>query len=91
MIPFHRPYPLGLEERAHINHRMFKTLSSGMLSNDKYVRRLENNIKYIYNAKYCIATNSCTFGLMMCIKYLDPLSIQVPAFTWYSDLYLLKF
>jgi dTDP-4-amino-4,6-dideoxygalactose transaminase len=90
-IPFHRPYPFNHHDKVDLQYKLDEILNSGKLSNDKYVIVLENKIKNMYNVEYCLATSSCTVGLLLCLKYFCLSHIQLPAFNWYSDLYDLQF
>ncbi len=89
-IPYHRPLELSYTEKTNLYMDMDEILSSGQLTNGKYVRRLENKIKGMYNVEYCIATSSCTQGLRGCLQYLHKTAfagiyrIELPSFTWGS-------
>ena len=82
-IPYHRPLPISVDFND--------IFESGMLTNDKYCRVLENKIEKLYRVDYCLTTSSCTMGLMLCLKYMNPKYIQVPMFNWWSVLYILEF
>ena len=91
VIPYHRPYPLDYFEKARIQEGIRKILESGMLSNLYYTRALEEKVRQYYDVKYCIATNNCTQGLLLCLAYRDLEEIQFPAFNWWSDKYIIDF
>ena len=88
-IPFHRPYPLSTRDKELILTNIINVLDSGLITNGMYVRQLEDKIKRLYHAKYCIATSNASMGLYLCYMYfyfLRPL--HMPNFTWFSP-YLL--
>lgn len=75
----------------YISNKIKDIIKSGQLTNGKYVQRLEESIKKYYNVKYCLATSSCTLGLMMCTAFFKPAYFDVSMFNWWSDKYLLDF
>ena len=81
-IPFHRPMNISID--------FSDIFESGILTKGKYITELEAKIKKMYNVEYAIATSSGTQGLLIACNYGKPHSIQLPAFNWYSDLYVLK-
>lgn len=91
LIPFHRPYPLSEDDNKDISWKIEDVLFTGQLTNGNNVRELEDKIAKLYNVDYCVATSSCTMGLMLCVKYTKPYAIQLPAFNWFSDKYILDF
>ena len=90
-IPYHKPFPLTEVERKWITVNVNEIILNGQLTNGIWVRKLEEKIKRLYHVEYCIATSSCTMGLLISLSYLKGMEIQIPAFNWWSDLYCLDF
>lgn len=63
--------------------------TSGMLSNNQYVRELEYIIQHHYNTEYAIATSSCTIGLLISLQVLKKeyfiSYVDTPSFGWFSS------
>jgi len=92
MIPFHRPFPLNEMELRNIKFEVDRIIESGQVSNDTWNRVLEGEIQKLYDVKYCLTTNNCTMGLLICLAFLEKdRYIQVPMFNWWSDLYVLNY
>lgn len=87
-IPYHIPLKLSDWDKQVIQTRLNEILETGQLTNGIYVRELERKIKEYYNCEHVMATSSCTSALMICLAQ-TPQDIQVPAFNWYSDFYVL--
>jgi len=81
-IPFHKPISSSID--------FSDIFESGILTKGRYVRAFEAKIKKMYNVEHAIATSSGTQGLLIALSYGKPFSIQLPAFNWHSDLYVLK-
>lgn len=89
-IPYHEPIKLSEYDKKTIQIRYDICLDSGQLSNGFWVQELEHEIKKKYKVEYCIATSSCTQALLLCLSQVND-HIQLPAFNWWSDLYVLDF
>lgn len=95
-IPFHRPMNLFQEEIEQIKNKIDSCLKSGILTNNKNVRELEERIKEIHETDYAIATSSCSQGLVIALQSLINIEEKIPyhaytqAFTWYSTPYAIK-
>lgn len=92
-IPYHKPMPLG---KLGIQDKITKVLNTGMLTNGKYVRKLEEKIKEMYNVEECIALSSCTQGILACLYYemsedCNLHTISLPSFTWKSLLPIIDY
>jgi dTDP-4-amino-4,6-dideoxygalactose transaminase len=90
-INYHHPYSFTPDEMAVLFIEIQNCLESGQLTNGNYVFTLEEIIKDMYQVDYCIATSNATTGLMLCLHYTDMINIQMPAFNWWSDLYITDF
>jgi len=66
LLPFSPPL-IGQEEIKEV----VKTIKSGWLTSGPKVEKLEKNFAKFVNAKYAIATNSCTAALHLCLKILN--------------------
>ncbi len=87
IIPYHKPLELDALETKFLIAKIKRVLKSGMLTNDKYVRELEFQIKSMYGMEYVIATSNCTMGIALCFQYLENsphITIEMPNFTWIS-------
>ncbi len=89
-IPYHKPMELSRLDKEDITNKIKECLTTGQLTNGKHVQELERQIKEMYDVDYCLAMSSCTQGLIACLEYGLPHGIQLPAFNWWSDLYILK-
>lgn len=89
MIPYHKPLELSIPDKNNIYMKESDCYQTGIFTNGKYVQELEEKIRTYYHVDYCIATSSCSMGLMLCINYGKPFSVQLPSFNWYSDKYIL--
>lgn len=100
IIPFHKPMHLSIRETEQIMNKIDSCLHSGMLTNNKNVKELEERIKDIHKTDYAIATSSCSQGLIIAlqslihiIKQSEPYSkiftskAYTQSFTWYSTAY----
>ncbi|MBI4234985.1 DegT/DnrJ/EryC1/StrS family aminotransferase [Candidatus Peregrinibacteria bacterium] len=62
-----------------------KIFKSGMLTNASYVEAFEEAVQKYTGAKYAIATNSCTNGMMLTIKALGLKGeVILPSFTFHA-------
>lgn len=89
-LPYHKPISLSEHDKETIWIRYEGCLDTGQLTNGVWVKELERQIKEHYNVEHVIATSSCTQALLLCLTQ-TPQDIQVPAFNWYSDFYVLDF
>lgn len=95
-VPFHRPMKLPVEETEQIMNKIDNCLNSGILTNNKNVRELEERISEIHNTDYAIATSSCSQGLVIALQSLINIEDKIPyhaytqAFTWYSTPYAIQ-
>lgn len=80
IIPYHRPIITSLSDMLGKSH---------MLSNDKYVQKLEEEIKKFYDVEYAIACSSCSQGLLLSLQVAEELlyftHVQTPTFAWFSS------
>ncbi len=84
-IPFHIPMKLSDNDIETIKLRIEYCFDEGQISNGVYVKQLEEKIRKMYDADYCVSTSNCTMGLFICYLYygyLGPLHLQ--NFTWKS-------
>jgi len=89
-IPYHRPIQLSDYDKFIMTTRIEGCLDSGQLTNGIWVRELERKVKEMYDIEHVIATSSCTQALLTCLYRLQT-PIQIPAFNWWSDIYVLMF
>ncbi len=79
-IPITRP---TLEPFAAYAPLFKKTIESGMLTTASHVREFEKRTASYLRVKYCVATSSCTAGLMLVCKGLGLTGeVIVPSFTF---------
>lgn len=79
-LPFVRP---TIEEPASILSNIDAVLESGMVTNGRLVRQLEEAAAAEFEVDHCVAVASCTLGLMLVIQALDPKGpVLVPSFTF---------
>jgi len=64
-----KPY-FSVSDRIGIINKIEGILSSGMLTQGKYVEKFENQFASKIGTKYAIATNSCTSALEISIRSL---------------------
>jgi dTDP-4-amino-4,6-dideoxygalactose transaminase len=65
-------------------------LKSRMITNSKYVQKFEDKVKKYTGAKYAVALNSCTSGLILIFKSLGLKGeVIVPSFTFYATAHAL--
>lgn len=83
MIPYHRPMKIKID--------FSDILNSGQFSNGKYCRELEERIGRMYNCKVYVCSSG-TQGLLLSIFVFDGAfrTISMPAFNWWSDMYICK-
>lgn len=79
-LPFARP---TIESPDEILASIQTTLDSGMVTNGRLVRELEERVAEKLGVAHCVAVASCTLGLALLIQALDPDgSVQMPSFTF---------
>lgn len=87
---------LSSDEVGQIICKIDDCIISGMLTNGKNVRELEQTIADHYDVKYAIATSSASQGLLIALQALyrvHPVpanSVITPAFAWYSSMYAIE-
>lgn len=90
-IRISRPY---IEPDEQLLVEITEVLSSGFLTNGKYVKRLEDHIRKYIKVKHVIAVSSATSGLIILFTYLrkhhDWKKVQVPSFTFKSTIYAMR-
>ena len=59
-------------------------LKTGMVSNWKYVKKLEKKLKQIHKVKHALCFGSCTQAMMGIFYILKPETVAIPSFTWTS-------
>ena len=80
MIPITRPTLSKYEKYAPAFR---KIIESGVLTNAKNVAELEKRVAKYLGVKYCVATSSCTTGLMLVLKSLNLKGeVILPSFTF---------
>ncbi len=63
-----------------------KTIRSGMLTTSSHVREFERRTARYLGVKYCVATSSCTAGLMLVFKHLNLRGeVIMPSFTFLAS------
>ncbi len=78
-IPITRP---TLPRFALIESRVKEILSTGQLTNGKYVREFEKKYAAKFGIKHTVALSSCTDGLTWVMRFLAPGEIVLPSFTF---------
>ena len=68
LVPIIRP---TLPEIGEINKNIEDILSSGMITNYKYVQELEKNLEEYLKVKHVVAISNCTTGLLLLGKILN--------------------
>lgn len=94
-IPFHRPMQLPGDELEKVINKIDDCLATGMISNKKNVRELEQTIADLYDVGHAIATSSASQGLLIALQALRVVhpvvsSVITPAFAWYSSKYAIE-
>ena len=95
-IPFHRPMQLPGDELEKVINKIDDCMTTGMISNKKNVRELEQTIADLYDVGHAIATSSASQGLLIALQALyrvHPVpvnSVITPAFAWYSSMYAIE-
>lgn len=59
-------------------------LKTKMVSNDKYVRKLEAELQKIHKVKHAVCFANATTGFNLIFYILQPLTVAMPCFTWIS-------
>jgi dTDP-4-amino-4,6-dideoxygalactose transaminase len=79
-VPFVRP---TVPEAGPLTDDLRRILDSGMLTNGRYVRALEEGCAEYLGVRHCIAVASCTAGLMLVLKAADVSGdVVLPSFTF---------
>lgn len=79
-LPFARPY---LPELARVAERLAPSYERGVLTNGPLVRELEDRAAERLGADHVVAVSSCTAGLMLVLRVLEPGGpVVVPSFTF---------
>lgn len=92
-VPFHRPLKLSVEETELIKNKIDSCLDSGILTNNKNTRELEDRIKELHKTDYAIATSSGSQALVIALQSLIKTAKKISpcaytqSFTWYSTPY----
>ncbi|MBS3169535.1 aminotransferase class I/II-fold pyridoxal phosphate-dependent enzyme [Candidatus Woesearchaeota archaeon] len=80
MIPITKPTLPSYEE---IEPELRSIFASGLITNHKYVQKLERSLQEFFGVKHVIAVSSCTSGLMLVMKALGLKGeVIVPSFTF---------
>lgn len=73
-----------------IKDKFKETFSSGLITNAKYVKLLEEKIAQYLNVKYAVCVANCTLGLILGIKALKLKGkVIVPSFTFCASVHAL--
>ncbi|MGD8506147.1 MAG: DegT/DnrJ/EryC1/StrS family aminotransferase [Candidatus Bathyarchaeota archaeon] len=82
ILPIVRPPIKAVIEQTLLDYGQI--FESGMLTNFRYVRELEERTASYTGAKYCVATANCTSALMLTLKAFDihDGEVLVPSFTF---------
>lgn len=83
-IRFFKPPQLSLPETQRLRYYVDDILSSGVLTDGIYCRRLEEKVKRLYHVDYAFAAPNATVALDTLVKIINPRVIYSPAFTWKS-------
>jgi dTDP-4-amino-4,6-dideoxygalactose transaminase len=79
-LPFVRP---AVPDPERVVGRVRDVLSTGMLTNGRYVRELEERAADYLGVRHCVAVASCTAGLMLVLRAADLLGdVVLPSFTF---------
>jgi dTDP-4-amino-4,6-dideoxygalactose transaminase len=79
-LPLARP---TVADHAGVTEAVARILSSGVLTDGPYVRRLEERAARYLGVRQCVAVSSCTAGLMLLLRATDLSGdVVVPAFTF---------
>ena len=82
VLPITRPTTADFECVSVIQKEI---LSSGILTNGKYVKKLEDMVSEYLGVKNVIAVSSCTSGLMLALKVLGLKGeVILPSFTFFA-------
>jgi len=77
-IPFHKPLDIPFSKKE----------LSGILSNGKYCRKLEKQIKELYDVEHVITTSSCSIALLITLQIVEKKYalgyMATPSFGWFS-------
>ncbi|UCD13689.1 MAG: DegT/DnrJ/EryC1/StrS family aminotransferase [Thermoplasmatales archaeon] len=80
LLPITKP---TLPKLDSLSNRYTEILSSGMITNSKYVKQFEEELQNYIKVKHALAISSCTSGLMLIIKSLKLKGeIILPSFTF---------
>lgn len=79
-IPFSRP---TLPKTQRILKNISASMDSGMITNSKFVKKLEDKAAKYLNVKHCVAVTNCTSGLMLTFRALGLTGeVIVPSYTF---------
>ncbi|HLC64643.1 MAG TPA: DegT/DnrJ/EryC1/StrS family aminotransferase [Candidatus Nanoarchaeia archaeon] len=82
LLPITRPY---LPPYERIDSRAREMISSGLVTNDKYVRQFEESAKNYLGSRHCVAVSSCTSGLILSQKAMKlEGEVILPSFTFFA-------
>ena len=82
MLPITKPTTVDFDGVSLIQKEI---LSSGILTNGKYVKKLEDLVSEYLGVKNVIAVSSCTSGLMLTLKALGLKGeVILPSFTFFA-------
>lgn len=80
LVPLTRP---PVPEVEAVARDLKKILTGGRLTNDAYVRELEERVGAYLGVRHCIAVSSCTSGLMLVLRAAQLQGeVVVPSFTF---------
>jgi dTDP-4-amino-4,6-dideoxygalactose transaminase len=77
-MPFMRP---SVPDEEAVIERLRNILATGMLTNGRYVRELEERAADYLGVRHCVAVSSCTAGLMLVLGDLSGDAV-LPSFTF---------
>ncbi|MFN2390160.1 MAG: DegT/DnrJ/EryC1/StrS family aminotransferase [Actinomycetota bacterium] len=80
LLPLARPY---LPDPAALESDLKEILGSGRLTNDRFVRALEEEAARFLGVRHCVAVSSCTAGLMLVLRAAGVRGgVVLPSFTF---------
>jgi len=80
IFPITKPTLPKFEE---VERDFAESLNSGMITNYQFVRKLEKRLEEYMGVKHVVAVNSCTAGMMLCLKSLGLKGeVILPSFTF---------
>lgn len=85
-VPIVRPELPRDVEHAEMGAHWERIVASGLLTNGKQVERFERRAAELLGVSECVATSSCTVGLMLVMRCLDLSGeIILPSFTFFAS------